>query len=363
MEQRRCGLESMALEMQVLVTGSEGYIGTALVPSLLAEGHQVRGLDSLLFRVRPFASPRSDIRVVEKDIREASVADFQGFDAVVHLAALSNDPLSDLWPKLTYEINAAATIELARLAKMAGVGRFLFSSSCSMYGAGGNSLLTEDSPINPLTIYAESKVIAERGLLRLADQNFCPVFLRHGTAYGVSPNMRFDLVVNNLVAWAVATRQVRLKSTGNASRLLVHVEDISCAFRAALTAPTEAVFCQALNIGGRGENYRILDVAGLVAATVPGSRVSVAPEADPDRRSYRVDCSKAHDRLSEFRTVWTLERGIEEVARACKNDRFTVDEFEGQRYCRVASLKRRMADLELGTDLRSQDAHRCTNAS
>lgn len=325
--------------MHVLVTGNKGYIGAILVPMLIAAGHRVSGYDSDIFSRCTFAGAVPAIPTLEKDIRDVRATDLDGFDAVLHLAGLSNDPLGNLNPRLTYEINHAASVRLAELAKAAGVARFVFSSSCSTYGAAGDDMLDEYSTFSPVTPYGESKVWAERDIGRLADADFSPVFLRNATAYGVSPRLRFDLVLNNLVAWAVATGRIYLKSDGSPWRPLVHIEDIARAFLAVLEAPREAVHNQAFNVGQDKENYRIRELAEIVAGTVPNCRIEYAEDAGPDKRCYRVDCGKLPRTVPEFAPRWNARRGAEELYLAFKDAGITVREFEGAGFSRIAHLK------------------------
>ena len=302
--------------MHVLVTGHAGYIGAVLVPLLEAEGHEVSGLDVGWFEECTFGAAPSGVPGARVDLRDMRAADLSGADAVIHLAALSNDPLGDLDPALTSEINHLASVRLATLAKQAGVRRFLFSSSCSLYGGGGAAALTETADFMPLTPYAESKVLVERDVARMAGDRFSPVFLRNATAYGVSPRLRVDLMVNSLVGHAITTGDVLILSDGTPWRPLVHVEDIARAFLAALVAPKERIHNQAFNVGRDGENYRVREVAAIVAELVPGSRVRYAAGGGPDRRSYRVDFDKIARLLPEFAPRWTVRRGIEELAAA-----------------------------------------------
>lgn len=337
--------------MRVLVTGHLGYIGTVLVPFLRRAGHEVVGLDSDLYRRCTFGPPLQPVATIHKDIRDVTRADLEGFEAVIHLAGLSNDPLGHLNPELTFEINHLATVRLAELARAAGVERFLFSSSCSNYGAGGDGMLDEESALNPVTPYGESKVRAERDLLPLASDRFSPVFLRNATAYGFSSRLRFDLVVNNLVAWAHTTSQVHLKSDGSPWRPLVHVRDISRAFLSALRASRERIHAQAFNVGSTEGNYQVRDVARIVAQVVPGSQVSFAEGASPDKRNYRVRCEKVQRQLG-WSPVWTVRRGAHELYDAYRHHGVTLQEFEGPRYQRIAHVKELLARGELTPELR-----------
>jgi nucleoside-diphosphate-sugar epimerase len=325
--------------MKVLLTGSQGYIGTVLVPMLLAEGYEVVGLDSDLYKRCTFGDGIPDIPLVSKDIRDIEEADLEGYDAVLHLAGLSNDPLGDLNPELTSEINHEASTRLAQFAKKAGVRRYIFSSSCSNYGAAGEELLNEESKFNPVTPYAIAKVKTEQDVSRLADGNFSPTFLRNATAYGVSPRIRFDLVLNNLVAWAYTTGLVYIKSDGTPWRPIVHIEDISRAFLAVLYAPREYVHNQAFNVGVNGENYRIREIADIVKDTVPNCRIEYAKDGGPDQRCYRVDCGKLSRTLPEFKPKWNARKGAEELYAVYKRIGLTLEEFEGPKYQRIGHIK------------------------
>jgi len=338
--------------VRVLVTGHNGYIGTVLVPMLIAAGHDVVGLDSDLFGECTFGDEPSSVPSFRKDIRDVEAADLGGFEAIMHLAGLSNDPLGDFNPKLTYEINHLAAVRLARLAKEVGVSRFIFSSSCSNYGAAGENLVNEEATFNPVTPYGISKVRVEEDVSKLADSNFSPTFLRNATAYGVSPRLRFDLVLNNLVAWAFTTGRVYLKSDGTAWRPLVHIEDIGRAFIAVLHAPREVVRNQAFNVVPVNENYRIRELAEVVAQTVPGSRVEYAQGAEPDTRCYRVDSSKIVRTLPEFKPRWDVRRGAKELYAAYQQVGVTLEEFEGPRYKRISHIKRLLNTGRLNEALR-----------
>jgi nucleoside-diphosphate-sugar epimerase len=338
--------------MRVLLTGHKGYIGTVLAPMLVRAGHDVVGLDSDLYARSTFGDGIADFPELRKDIRDITPQDVRGFDAVLHLAGLSNDPLGDLNPDLTYEINHRASVTLAEYAKAAGVRRYIFSSSCSNYGAAGDDMLTEESGFNPVTPYGTSKVRVEQDVSRLADDTFSPTFLRNATAFGVSPRLRFDLVLNNLVAWAYTTGKVYIKSDGTPWRPIVHIEDISRAFLAVLEAPIELVHNQAFNVARNEDNYRIRDIAEIVKATVPGTEVTYAPDAAPDKRNYRVDASKIHRVLPSFRPVWNARTGAQELLDAYRTVGLTLEEFEGPRYKRIDHIKLLMRDQILNPDLR-----------
>jgi len=338
--------------MKVLVTGHLGYIGTVMAPMLRFGGHEVTGLDSNLYRRCTYGEGMADMPFLEKDIRDVAVEDLGGFAAVIHLAGLSNDPLGDLNPELTYEINHRASVRLARLAKEAGVRRFLFSSSCSNYGAAGDDFLDERSPFNPVTPYGKSKVLAEQGISELADEDFSPTFLRSATAYGVSPRLRFDLVLNNLTAWAHTTGKVMLKSDGRPWRPIVHIEDISRAFAAALEAPRELVHNEAFNVGRTEENFRIRDLAAIVADTVPDCEVTFATGAEPDTRCYRVNCDKLPGRIPAFQPRWTARMGAKQLYEAYRRVGLTLEEFEGPRYQRLGHIRMLIAEGALDASLR-----------
>ena len=325
--------------MKVLVTGCLGYIGTVLVPMLQKEGHEVVGLDSDLFRRCTFSGSVPELTVLRKDVRDVHQDELAGFDAIMHLAGLSNDPLGDYRPELTEEINEKASIKLASMAKAAGVRRFLFASSCSNYGSAGSDFLTEDAAFNPVTPYGISKVKVEAALSRMADANFSPTYLRASTAYGVSPRIRFDLVANNLTAWAFTTGRVYIKSDGTPWRPIVHIEDISRAYIAALHAPKEQVHNQGFNVGTTTENYQIREIAQIVKEVVPGCKIEYAPDAGPDKRCYRVDCNRIARTLHDFKPQWTARRGIEQLYEEYKRVGLTLEEFEGPKFMRIAHVK------------------------
>lgn len=325
--------------MRVLLTGHKGYIGSVLTPLLLEHGHEVVGLDTDWFRRCDFGGAPPSVLEQRKDIRDVEYADLEGFDAVIHLAALSNDPLGDLRPSLTYDINFHASVRLAELAREAGVRRFLFSSSCSTYGAAGDDLVDENAEFNPVTPYGKSKVMVERELTRLARDDFSPTFLRNATAYGYSPRIRFDLVLNNLVAWAYTTGWVHLKSDGSPWRPVVHVEDIARAFVTVLESPRERVHARPFNVGATSENYRIKELAEIVRDVVPNARVRFADGASPDERTYRVDCSRIGEELS-YETRWTARRGAEQLLERYRAEELEEDEFESPRYKRLSHIQK-----------------------
>lgn len=338
--------------MRVLVTGHKGYIGTVMVPMLLGAGHDVVGLDSDLFRQSTFAPGIHDVPDLRLDLRDVERAHLEGFEAVIHLAGLSNDPLGDLNPQLTHDINHAASVRLARLAREAGVERFLYSSSCSSYGAAGDKLVDETAELHPITVYAISKVRVEADVAQLATDRFSPTFLRNATAYGVSPRLRFDLVLNNLVAWAYCTGRVLVKSDGSPWRPIVHIEDITRAFLAVLSAPREAVHNQALNVGQSTENYRIRELAEIVREVVPGSRIDYAKDGGPDPRCYRVDFGKIGRLLPEFKPQWNARRGAEELYGAYRRVGLALDDYEGPRFKRIDQLKQLVAANRVDATLR-----------
>jgi nucleoside-diphosphate-sugar epimerase len=327
------------LAVRILVAGDRGYIGAVLVPFLRAAGHEVDGFDLGLYEGCDFG-PAEDIGSrPPRDMRDAVPGELAGYDAVACLAALSNDPLGHLNPAATFSVNLEGTLGLARAAKEAGIRRFVFASSCSLYGAAGSAGVAEDADLVPVTPYGETKVMAERGLSRLADDEFSPTYLRNATAYGVSPRLRLDIVVNNLTAVAMTTGEVRLESDGSPWRPLVHIEDISRACLAALEAPRELVHDEAFNVGRAEDNVQVRDIAEMVREAVPGSKLSFAEGAGPDLRDYRVDFSKLEATFPDLRLRWGVKEGISEIAGAYAARGFTYDDFVSSRYVRLRRIR------------------------
>jgi nucleoside-diphosphate-sugar epimerase len=343
--------------MRVLVTGHRGYIGSIMVPMLQEAGFEVVGLDNELFEGcifgdRSICNDIPNVPYVRKDIRDIVSSDLQKCDAVVHLCALSNDPLGYFNPEMTFEINYEGSVRLAKLAKKIGVQRLVYTSSCSVYGDSGFNVVNEESQPRPVTPYAESKIRSEKAIRKLASSNFCPTFLRPATAYGVSPMLRFDLVLNNLVAWAYTTGAVFLKSDGMAWRPIVHIEDISRAFIAVLKAPRDLVHNQVFNVGLTKENYRVRELAEIVKKAVPNSRIEYSKDASPDKRSYQVDFSKIASTLPEFRPQWDASQGAKQLFNAYKKFGIKLEDFEGPRYRRISHLENSVKNHRLDKTLR-----------
>jgi nucleoside-diphosphate-sugar epimerase len=338
--------------MRIMVTGHKGYIGTILVRLLVENGHDVVGLDSDLYRRCTFGEGIVEVPEIRKDIRDVEIEELMGFDALLHLAALSNDPLGNIDSKLTYEINYKASVRLAKMARKAGISRFVFSSSCSTYGAAGDELLGEDASFNPITPYGRSKVMVEQEVSRLADVDFSPTFLRNATAYGVSPRLRSDIVLNNLVAWAYTTGLVYLKSDGTPYRPMVHISDIALAFLTVLHAPREKIHNQAFNIGRNSENYRIRDLAENVREVVPNCCIEYAADAGPDKRNYRVDFTKFATTFPGYVPQWDANKGARELYEAYQMYGLKLEDFEGPRYKRLDHIRQLISEGLLDAGLR-----------
>ena len=329
--------------MKILITGTEGYIGARMAPIFAAQGHEITGLDVGFYRdgclyMDPVGLPMSPYTIF-RDLRTLGPADFEGFDAVVHLAELSNDPLGENRPEITFRINHEGSVRIAQAAKQAGVKRFVYASSCSVYGVGsGEDFLDETSPTNPQTAYANCKVNVERDVGRMAGPDFCVSFLRNATAYGPSPRMRFDIVLNDLSALAWTTKKIAMVSDGSPWRPIVHIEDIIEAVRCTLEAPTTAVNGEVFNVGATAENFRIREIAAIVAAAFPGCEVSAGPPSK-DNRSYRVSFEKIETRLPGFRSRWTAQKGAEELARLFARIDFTTEMHRYRAFTRLKQLK------------------------
>jgi nucleoside-diphosphate-sugar epimerase len=343
--------------MKILLTGHKGYIGAVAGPILRDAGHEVVGLDSDLFSGCDFGSTLPEIPEVRKDLRDLAISDVRGFDAVVHLAALSNDPLGNLNAGLTSDINHHAAVHLARLAKAAGAERFVFSSSCSTYGAAGDDFLDESASLNPVTAYGESKVFVEHDVATLANEHFSPTYMRNATAYGASPRLRLDIVLNDFVAAAYTTGRIYVKSDGTPWRPIVHIRDIIAAMLAALEAPREIVHNQTFNVGQTAENYRISELAAIVAEIVPGARVEYAPGGGPDKRCYRINCDKINCLLQNFRPQWTARRGAQELYDAYRAVGLTREHVEAGRYVRMSHIQLLLKAGRLDDSLRFSRRH------
>lgn len=347
--------------MRVLVTGHDGYIGVVLCDLLTRRGFSVSGVDTFFFHPCTIGPEPTQVSGKKLDTRDVTVQDLQGFDAVIHLAALCNDPLGNVNPELTYAINLHATVDLARKAKEAGIKRFVFASSCSVYGAGQDELVGETGQLDPLTPYAVSKVKSEEELSKLADANFAPVYMRNATAYGFSPRLRSDIVVNNLTAYALTTGKVCLNSDGMAWRPLAHILDLSEACIAVLEAPLDVIRDQAFNIGAEGENYLVKDIAEMVKAIVPNSTVTFATGSGADNRNYRVSFAKLAKTFPDLKLTWTVEKGIRELTEKL-GGRLTRADFEGGKFTRLSTLKHLLESGRLDADFRWQD-HAASGAS
>jgi nucleoside-diphosphate-sugar epimerase len=338
--------------MRVLVTGHHGYIGSVLVPVLRAAGHHVVGLDTGYFEDCTIGVDEWHMPTVRRDIRDILPVDLAGLDAVIHLAALSNDPLGDRSPDRTYDINHHAAVRLACSAREAGVERFIFGSTCGVYGSGGDEPLTEDAPLHPTTPYTTSKARAEEDIARLATRHFSPVLMRPATAYGASARLRADLLLNHLVCWGYTTGRVRIVGDGTLWRPIVHVQDVAQALAAALSAPREAITGQAFNVGASGENYRLTELAEIVREAVPGCAIERVDGPDPDPRNYRLDFSKLARTFPDFKPQWNAVFGAKELYAALQEAGVTREDLQGRKYIRLTQLKYLLASELVDEQLR-----------
>ncbi len=342
----------MSAPQRILLTGHEGYIGSVMAPMLVQAGHEVVGLDTGYFRDCTLVEPDGSIPTIRKDIRDLEAADVTGFDAVIHLAALSNDPIGNLDTGWTASINDRASVRLAELARAAGVRRFLFSSSCIMYGMSVAGVATEASPLDPQTEYARSKVRSERGISALASDDFSPTFLRNGTVYGLSPRMRFDTVFNSLIGAAATSGKVTVFSDGTPWRPVVHVQDVSRAFQAVLEAPLQDVHDQAFNTGSEELNHRVIDLAEIAVRTVPRATLEVLAQPDADQRTYRTDFGKFARTFPTFSFRWNPTSGAVELFEAFRAVGLTAEDFVSPRFTRLKWLRQLLDGNRLDGDLR-----------
>ncbi len=340
--------------MKVVMTGTDGYIGCVMADVLMGHGHDVTGYDAGFYRAGwMFDGVRRIPPTVTRDVRDIDASDLEGADAVVHLAELSNDPLGQLAPDVTYQINHHGSVRLARMARAAGVPRFVYMSSCSVYGVGGEAPVTETSPVNPQTVYAECKVMVERDVGAMADDDFHPTFLRNATAFGASPRMRFDIVLNNLMGVAWTTNEIRMVSDGSPWRPLVHIRDISAAVNAVLGAPLDAIHGQVLNVGSDEQNYRVREIAEIVSEAVPGCTTTFGPPG-ADNRSYRVRFDRIREVLPGFACAWDARAGAAELASVFERISLRDEDFTYRGFTRLDQLNHLLSTGQLDAQLRWQ---------
>ena len=336
--------------MKVLVTGTDGYIGTLLAPYLMDRGHEIMGVDTGFHRIGwLYNGVRKMPETMTKDIRNLTEDDLRGYEAIIHLAELSNDPVGELAPHITYDINHKGTIELAKKAKKVGVNRFVYFSSCSVYGASSTHASDENAATAPLTAYAECKLLVERDLMPMADDNFSPTFLRNATAYGASPRQRFDLVVNSLSGHAWCSKIIKMDSDGTPWRPLVHVLDICQAAACTIDAKREIVHNQAFNVGDNAENYQVKDIAKLVADTFPGCELSIGTRGG-DKRDYRVNFDKINTKLPGFKTKWTVKKGAEQLLKIFQQIDMPKELFESRAHTRLKQIQHLIATKQIDKD-------------
>jgi len=338
--------------MRVLVTGNNGYIGAVLCKRLLEEGMEVIGLDTDFYRGCNLFALEYTVKQLSSDIRQVKKSDLQGIDAIIHLAALSNDPIGALNPELTLQINYLASVNLAKLARESKVKKFIFSSSCSIYGISGDEMIDENGLLDPVTAYAKSKVEAEKEIAKLADESFCPVFLRNATVYGVSPMLRVDLVVNNLAGWAFTTGKIKIMSDGTPWRPLIHIQDVCQAFITCLKAPKESVHNQVFNVGRNSENYRVRDIAEIVKNTLPNCNIEYTGEHGADTRNYRVNFNKVSRVLGDFfKPEWNVEKGVRELFDAYKKINLSEKDFQGDKFIRLKRIEKLLRENNVDKSL------------